>query len=597
MGKVIGIDLGTSNSCVAVLQGNQPEIITNEQGARTTPSVVGKTPAGDWLVGEVAKRQCISHPDRTVVSVKRLMGMRHDELPFDAEKFPFTIVKGDHGMAYAEIDGQKLSPVEISAMILRSLRERAQEVLGEEVTQAVITVPAYFNDSQRQATKDAGKVAGLDVLRIINEPTAASLAYGLDKGDNQTIAVYDFGGGTFDISILHVGDGVFEVKATGGDTHLGGDDFDQAIVDWMIDEFKESSGVDLTGDRSALGRLKEAAEKAKCDLSVSMESQIQLPFIASNGESPLHLDITLSRARLTKLTQHLIDRTLESCLAVLDDSGITPMAIDEVILVGGSTRIPAVQHAVEELFGKMPNKTVNPDEVVALGAAIQGGVLSGSVEEVLLLDVTPLSLGIETLGGVVTKLIERNTTIPTRREQIFSTAQDNQTSVSIHVLQGEREMASDNRSLGRFELTGIPLAQRGVPQIQVTFDIDANGILHVGASDLGTGKEQKITIEGASNLTEGEIERMIEEAHMRAEEDRTKRRLVEVRHRGESMLIDLEESLANVGEAIDGHELAEVVDQCNQLRDALRGNDLVAIEEALEKVKMTSHSLARSLYK
>jgi molecular chaperone DnaK len=597
MGKVIGIDLGTSNSCVAILQGANPEIIVNELGARTTPSVVGKTPSGDWLVGEVAKRQAVTHPDRTVVSVKRLMGMRFEEIPFEIEHFGFGVVKGEQGMAYAEIDGQKLSPVEISAMILRTLRARAEEVLGEEVTEAVITVPAYFNDSQRQATKDAGKVAGLNVQRIINEPTAASLAYGLDKGETQTIAVYDLGGGTFDISILHVGEGVFEVKATGGDTHLGGDDFDRAVVEYMAHEFQQAHGIDLTQDRSALGRLREAAEKAKCDLSSSMETQIQLPFIASEGGSPLHLDLSLSRARFTKLVQPLVDRTLESCLAALDDAGLKPMDIDEVILVGGSTRIPAVQHAVEELFGQMPNKSVNPDEVVAMGAAIQAGVLSGTVEEVLLLDVTPLSLGIETLGGVVTRIIDRNTTIPTRRQQVFSTAADNQTSVSIHVLQGEREMAADNRSLGRFELTGLPLAQRGVPQIEVTFDIDANGILSVSAKDLGTGRQQVITIEGTSNLSEEEIQRMIEEAQRRAEEDRIKRRLVEVRHRAETILIDLEESLANVGDAIDGAEVQMLLGKCRTLRGALDGDDVDVIERALEDVKHTSHNLARSLYR
>ena len=478
MGKVIGIDLGTTNSVVALLEGTQAEIIANSNGSRTTPSVVSLGPGDEWLVGEVAKRQLATRPEQTIYSIKRLMGMRFEEIPDEVERLPVTVVKGDGGIACVDVEGQILSPVEIAAMILRTLRDRAEEVLGEDVRQAVITVPAYFNDAQRQATKDAGRVAGLEVLRIVNEPTAAALAYGLDKGKVQNIAVYDLGGGTFDISILHLGDGVFEVHSTGGDTHLGGDDFDQVVIDWMVGEFHEQTGVDLSSDRSLIGRLKEAAERAKVELSASLEAQIQLPFIAQADGNPVHLDLTLTRARFERMVQPLIDRTLECCLTALEDAGMTPMQIDEIILVGGATRVPAVQRAVEELFAKMPNKGVHPDEVVAMGAAIQGGVLQGEVEDVLLLDVTPLSLGLETLGGVVTKVIERNTTVPTRRSQVFSTVQDNQSSVTVHCVQGEREMAADNRSLARFELSGIPPAKKGVPQIEVVFDIEI-GRAHV----------------------------------------------------------------------------------------------------------------------
>ena len=596
MGKVIGIDLGTTNSCIAVFEGGSPEIIVNELGGRTTPSVVGKAKSGDWLVGEVAKRQVVAHAESTIVSIKRLMGMRFDELPIDPDSLPYRIVKGDRGMACVEVDGQIMTPVEISAMILRSLRERAEDVLGEDVEDVVITTPAYFNDNQRQATKDAGRVAGLNVLRIINEPTAAALAYGLDKGQGKNIAVYDLGGGTFDISILHVGDGVFEVKATGGDTHLGGDDLDREIVKWLVNEFKQKTGVDLLTDRTARGRLKEAAEKAKCDLSSSLETQIQLPFIGTDGSQPLHLDMSLSRARFEKIAQPLIDKTLEACLAVLDDSGLNPMDIDEVLLVGGSTRIPRVQHAVEELFGRLPNKSVNPDEVVALGAAIQAGVLGGDVQDVLLLDVTPLSLGIETLGGVVTRIIERNTTVPTRRTQIFSTAADNQSSVSVHVCQGERELALDNRSLGRFELNGIPLAPRGVPQIEVSFDIDANGILKVSAKDLGTQREQKITVSGASNLSEADIQGMIHEAEQRAEEDRGKRERIELRHRAERMLLDAEDALENLTSEVSASELARVEEVMQKVRKALERGDSDKVRTSLTELEAHFHSISRTLY-
>jgi len=597
MGKVIGIDLGTTNSCVALLEGNNADIITNELGGRTTPSVVGKAKTGEWIVGDVAKRQAVSNPEQTIISIKRLIGMRFDELPFDPEKFTYKVVKGEHGMAYVEVDGQAMSPVEISAMILRALRERVEDFIGEQVDDAVITVPAYFNDAQRQATQDAGRVAGLNVLRIINEPTAAALAYGLEKAEGKNIAVYDLGGGTFDISILHVGDGVFEVKATGGDTHLGGDDFDQVIIDWMVEEFKNSTGVDLNGDRAATGRLKEAAEKAKRDLSSGLEAQIQLPFIATDGSQPIHLDMNMTRARLEKLMQPLIDRTLECCLAVLDDAGMNPMDLDDVVLVGGCTRIPRVQHAVEELFGKLPSKSVNPDEVVGMGAAIQGGVLGGEFDDVLLLDVTPLSLGIETLGGVVTKIIERNTTLPTRKTQIFSTAADNQSSVSVHVLQGEREMAQDNRSLGRFELNGIPLAQRGVPQIEVAFDIDANGILSVTAKDLGTNRNQTVTIKGSSNLTEEEIKQMIQEAEERSGEDRERRDSVLLRHKAESILLDAEEALDSMeGDLVDAQDLEELRTKMDDLRAQLDRGDNDRLRVSMADLELAFHNISRNLY-
>jgi molecular chaperone DnaK len=595
--KVIGIDLGTTNSVVAILDGSQPEIIANATGARTTPSVVSLGAGDEWLVGDVAKRQLAGKPDQTVYSVKRLMGMRLDEVGDEVATKSYKIVKGEKGMAFVEVKGKLYSPVEVSAMILREIRHRVEEVLGEEASDAVITVPAYFNDAQRQATQDAGRIAGLNILRIINEPTAAALAYGLDKGAQRKIAVFDLGGGTFDISILHLGDGVFEVKATGGDTHLGGDDFDQTIIDWMIEEFSSQTGVDLSQDRSASGRLKEAAEKAKIELSSGLETNIQLPFIATRDGEPLHLDLSLSRARFERMVQSLIDRTLEACLAALEDSGLTPLEIDEVILVGGATRVPAVQRAVEELFAKMPNKSVHPDEVVALGAAIQGGALEGKVEEVLLLDVTPLSIGLETLGGVVTRLVDRNTTVPTRRSQIFSTVQDNQSSVTVHVVQGEREMAADNRSLARFELSGIPPAKKGVPQVEVTFDIDADGILHVSAQDMGTGKAQKVTVRGSSNLAEDEIQRMIQEAQDRHSEDLVRRERAELKHKAETLLLDVEDSIQTAGaDNISRAAISAIQGHCDAVRVALGAGDPAGLQEAVAALEEASHSFARDLY-
>jgi molecular chaperone DnaK len=597
VGKVIGIDLGTTNSVVAILDGSQPEIVANATGGRTTPSVVSLGTSDEWLVGEVAKRQLASKSAQTVYSIKRLMGMRFEEVSDEVATKGYKIVKGDTGMAYVEVEGEVYSPVEISAMILTEIRNRVQEVLGETVTDAVITVPAYFNDAQRQATQDAGRVAGLNTLRIINEPTAAALAFGMDKGEQRNIAVFDLGGGTFDISILHLGDGVFEVKATGGDTHLGGDDFDQMIIDWMIEEFREQTGVDLGDDRATMGRLKEAAEKAKIELSSGLESNIQLPFVATKDGEPLHLDLSLSRARFERMAQPLIDRTLEACLAALEDSGLTPLQIDEVILVGGATRVPAVQRAVEELFAKLPNKSVHPDEVVALGAAIQAGALDGEVDEVLLLDVTPLSIGLETLGGVVTRIVDRNTTVPTRRSQIFSTVQDNQSSVTVHVVQGEREMAADNRSLARFELSGIPPAKQGVPQIEVTFDIDVDGILHVSAKDLGTGVAQKVTVRGSSNLSEDEVDRMIKEAEERQMEDKERRAQAELRHKAETLLLDVEDAIQTAGEdTISKSALEGIRGNCDAVRTALDGQDVAALEEAVNELESASHAFARDLY-
>jgi molecular chaperone DnaK len=574
MGKVIGIDLGTTNSCVAVMEGGETVVIPNSEGNRTTPSVVAFTKDGERLVGDVAKRQAITNPDRTIISIKRHMGTNYK----------------------VRIDDKEYTPQEISAMILRKLKADAEAYLGEPVTQAVITVPAYFSDSQRQATKDAGKIAGLEVLRIVNEPTAAALAYGLDKEGEQTILVYDLGGGTFDVSILELGDGVFEVKATSGNNHLGGDDFDQRIIDYLIETFKRDTGIDLRNDRMAMQRLKDAAEKAKKELSSTLTTTISLPFISADATGPKHLEVNLTRAKFEELTADLVEATLEPTRQALQDAGLTVNDIDKVILVGGSTRIPAVQEAIKRLIGKEPSKGVNPDEVVAVGAAIQAGVLTGEVKDVVLLDVTPLSLGIETLGGVFTKLIERNTTIPTSKSQIFSTAADNQTSVEIHVLQGERPMAKDNKSLGRFTLTDIPPAPRGVPQIEVTFDIDANGIVNVSAKDLGTGKSQRITIQPSSGLTKEEIDRMIKDAEMYAEEDRKRREEIETRNQADQLLYQTEKTLKDLGDKADKDLKAEADEKLQKLRDALAGTDTGAIKSASEALTEVLHKLTTKLY-
>jgi len=574
MGKVLGIDLGTTNSCMAVMEGGEAIVIPNAEGGRTTPSVVAFTKDGQRLVGEAAKRQAITNPERTIISIKRHMGTNHK----------------------TNIDGKEYTPQEISAMILQKLKADAEAYLGEPVTQAVITVPAYFNDAQRQATKDAGRIAGLEVLRIINEPTAASLAYGLDKEEDQTILVFDLGGGTFDVSILELGDGFFEVKATSGDNHLGGDDFDQRIIDYLVETFKAQTNIDLRNDRMAMQRLKEAAEKAKKDLSGVLTTNISLPFIAADATGPKHLELDLTRAKFEDLTRDLVERTLGPTRQALSDAGLSPSDIDKVVLVGGSTRIPAVQEAIKKLIGKEPHKGVNPDEVVALGAAIQGGVLSGEVKDVVLLDVTPLSLGIETLGGVFTKLIERNTTIPTSKSQIFSTATDNQTSVEIHVLQGERPMAADNKSLGRFTLTDIPPAPRGVPQIEVTFDIDANGIVNVSAKDLGTGKSQKITITGGSGLSEEEIQRMIKEAELHAEEDRKRREAAELRNQADHLIFTTEKTLKDLGDKVDKADVEKANQAKDELKKALEGNDEQAIKQAMEKLNQVVQEMSVKLY-
>ncbi|MBX6394167.1 MAG: molecular chaperone DnaK [Alicyclobacillaceae bacterium] len=574
MGKVIGIDLGTTNSCVAVMEGGEPVVIPNAEGGRTTPSVVAFTKNGERLVGDVAKRQAITNPDRTIISIKRHMGTDYK----------------------VHIDGKAYTPQEISAMILQKLKADAEAYLGEPVTQAVITVPAYFNDSQRQATVDAGKIAGLEVLRIVNEPTAASLAYGLDKEEDQTILVYDLGGGTFDVSILELGDGVFEVKATSGNNRLGGDDFDQRIMDYLIDLFKKDTGIDLSQDRMALQRLKDAAEKAKKELSSALTTTISLPFIAADATGPKHLEVDLTRAKFEELTADLVEMTLGPTRQALEDAGLTPDQIDKVILVGGSTRIPAVQEAIRKFIGKEPSKGVNPDEVVAVGAAIQAGVLTGEVKDIVLLDVTPLSLGIETLGGVFTKLIERNTTIPTSKSQIFTTAVDNQTSVEIHVLQGEREMAKDNKTLGRFTLTDIPPAPRGVPQIEVTFDIDANGIVNVSAKDLGTGKSQKITITSSSGLSKEEVDRMIKEAQMYAEEDRKRREEVEIRNQADSLVYTTEKTLKDLGDKVDKADVEKAEAAKQKLKDALAGTDIEAIKKASEELQQVVQQLSVKLY-
>lgn len=597
MGKVIGIDLGTTNSVVAIMEGGEPKVIVNEEGSRLTPSVVAFTKDGEILVGQVAKRQAITNPENTIYSIKRFMGRKYEEVTEEIKRVPYKVVRGPNGDARVEVRGKVYSPQEISAMILRKLKKAAEAYLGEEVKDAVITVPAYFNDSQRQATKDAGTIAGLNVLRIINEPTASALAYGLDKKKDEKIAVYDFGGGTFDISILEVGDNVVEVKATNGDTHLGGDDIDQRIIDWLIAEFKKDQGIDLSKDRMALQRLKEAAEKAKIELSSVLETEINLPFITADASGPKHLNIKLTRARFEQMVYDIIEKTLKPCLQAFEDAKIRPESVDEVVLVGGSTRIPKVQELVRNLVKKEPHKGVNPDEVVALGAAVQAGVLAGEVKDVLLLDVTPLSLGIETLGGVTTKLIERNTTIPTRKSEIFTTAADNQTSVEIHVLQGEREMAKDNRTLGRFHLVGIPPAPRGVPQIEVTFDIDANGIVNVSARDMATGKEQKITITASSGLTKEEIERMVKDAEAHAEEDRRKREEVEVRNQADSLIYTTEKTLNEHRSELSESDVRAVEDGIKELKSAMESGDVPRMREKMEALTRASHRLAEIMYK
>jgi molecular chaperone DnaK len=597
MAKVIGIDLGTTNSVVAVVEGGNPSVITNQEGSRLTPSVVGFAKDDETLVGQVAKRQAITNPENTVFSIKRFMGRRYDEVLQETKLVPYKVVKASNGDARVEVRGKQFSPPEISAMILRKLKEAAEAYLGEKVAQAVITVPAYFNDSQRQATKDAGKIAGLDVLRIINEPTAAALAYGLDKKKDETIAVYDLGGGTFDISILEIGEGVFEVKATNGDTHLGGDDFDQKVMDWIADEFKKENGVDLRKDRMALQRLKEAAEKAKCELSTTVQTEINLPFITADASGPKHLVMTLTRAKLEALTADLVERTLGPCRQAMKDAGVSPGDIDEVILVGGQIRMPKVQEAVKALFGKEPHKGVNPDEVVAVGAAVQGAVLTGEVKDLLLLDVTPLSLGIETLGGVMTPLITRNTTIPTKKSEIFTTAADSQTSVEVHVLQGERPMARDNRTLGKFHLVGIPPAPRGVPQVEVTFDIDANGILNVSAKDNATGKQQNITITASSGLTKDEVEKMVREAEANAAEDAKHKEEIEVRNQTDSLVYSTERTLSEHGSKLAETDRKAVDEALTEAREALKSEDLERMKRAQQALTQASHKLAEIMYR
>lgn len=598
MSKIIGIDLGTTNSVVSVMEGGQPVIIPNPEGGRTTPSVVAFTKSGERLVGPLAKRQAVTNPENTVYSIKRFMGRRYNEVKNETARFPFKVVEHENGDAWVEVSGKKYSPPEMSAMILQYLRQAAESYLGEKVTQAVITVPAYFNDSQRQATKDAGRIAGLDVLRIINEPTASSLAYGLDKKKNEKIAIYDFGGGTFDISILEIGDGVFEVRSTNGDTHLGGDDLDERIINYIAEEFMKQHEIDVRKDLTALQRLKEAAEKAKTELSSVMETTISLPFIASDKDkSPLHLEMRLTRAKLETLVEDLIQRSIPPCKQALADAKLTPNDINEVIFVGGQTRMPKVQQVVKNFFNKEPHKGINPDEVVAIGAAIQAAVLGGEKKDILLLDVTPLTLGIETLGQVMTPIIPRNTTIPTKKSQIFTTAEDNQTAVTVHVLQGERPMANQNRTLGKFDLYGVPPAARGIPQIEVTFDIDADGILHVSAKDMGTGKEQKIRITASSGLSKDEVDNMVKESEEHAAEDRVQKELIDVRNQADSVIYSVEKTLKDYGEKISFEERSEISKKVEDLKKLKDGNDVAGIKQAIDGLQQSVYKLSEAVYK